>query len=138
MRRELWLAAQPYATRHSTRPAFTRARAHQLALELCQAAEDSEHQAAVRGRCIGPCVMQRPEAGFPASDRRESVEQVAGRARQPIEPGHHQHVAGFELLEHTTQLRTVGLCTLGHFAEHLAGSDGRQLGNLRLHAMTVR
>jgi len=35
-------------------------------------------------------------------------EQVEGRARQPVELGHHQHVASLQLVEHARQLRPLG------------------------------
>src|SRR5262249_61331641 len=56
------------------------ASADQLALELGQAAEDGEHQAAVRGGGVGPGIAKRCESGAYAGDGGERIEQVAGTA----------------------------------------------------------
>jgi hypothetical protein len=81
-------------------------------------AQNSQHQAAVRRRRVGPCVAERSETGFAIGDRRERVQQVARRSRQPVEPRHHQHVAGVELVEYATKLCALGLDPARHFAEH--------------------
>jgi hypothetical protein len=52
---------------------------------------------------------KRSEIGFAIGDRRERVQQVARRSRQPVEPCDHQHVAGVELVEHAAKLRALGL-----------------------------
>src|ERR1700683_3163954 len=79
----------PFAT---ARAAFARAGADQLPLELDEAAEHGEHQAAVRRRRASPCVAERSEAGAKAGDRREGVREVARRLRQATEAGDHEHV----------------------------------------------
>jgi hypothetical protein len=50
----------------------------------------------------------RAEAGTLAGDRRERIEKVAGRAREPVEAGDHQHVAGVELAEDAAELDALG------------------------------
>src|SRR5437667_293094 len=50
--------------------------ANQLALELGQATDDGEQQAAVRGRGVGPGITERGEPGACARDGGERVEQV--------------------------------------------------------------
>ena len=79
MRGELRLAAEADAVRLGARPALAGADADQFALELGEASEDGQHQAAVRRGGVGPCVTERAEAGFLLGDRRERVQQVAGR-----------------------------------------------------------
>jgi hypothetical protein len=93
MRRERRLPAKPDAVRDGAGTAFARAGADELALELGQAAEHREHQAAVR-RGGGPRVTERSEAGSFVGDRRQDVEKVARRSRQAIETGDQEHVAG--------------------------------------------
>src|SRR5262249_28780448 len=56
----------------------------QAALELRQTAQDGEHQPAVRRGGIGPAVMQALERRALVADLMQDVEQIAGRARQPI------------------------------------------------------
>jgi hypothetical protein len=56
-------------------------------------------QAAVCRGGGSPCVAERAETGLLAGDRRKGVQQVAGGSRQPVEPCHHQHVAGDELVK---------------------------------------
>jgi hypothetical protein len=74
----------------------------------------------VRRGGVGSRVAKRSETGFPIGDRRERVQQVARRSRQPAEPRHHHHVGGVELVEHAAKLRSVGLGSAFDFAEHLA------------------
>ena len=138
MRRQFRLAAELDAARLGAGAAFAGAGADQIALELRQAAEHGQHKAAVRRRGVGPCVAERTESGLLAGDRRERVEKIAGRARQPVEPRHHQHVAGAERVERPAKLRPVGLGSARHFAEHFFGSGGGQRCNLRLDALAVR
>ena len=72
-----------------------------------------------------PRLAERSEpSAFPA-DLVDDPEQVQGRARQPIELGHHQHVAGLKLVEHTLQLRPPG-----SDARHLLAEDARHAGGL--------
>jgi hypothetical protein len=71
-------------------------------------------------------------------NRRERVQQVAGGARQPVEPCHHQHVAGVELVEQPAKLRPVGLGSARHFAEHLARPVLPQRRDLSGNALAVR
>jgi hypothetical protein len=44
----------------------------------------------------GPCVAKRAETGFLVRDRGEGIQKIAGRAGEPVEPGHHHHVAGLD------------------------------------------
>ena len=67
----------------------------------------------------------------------EGVQQVAGRAGQAVEPGHHEHVAGGELGEHPAELRPVGLGSARGLAEHLAGAGRPELAHLGVNALAV-
>ena len=87
---------------------------------------------------VGPCVAKRAEAGLPAGDRRERIQQVAGGSRQPVEPRHHHHVAGVELVEHAAKLRPVGLGSARNFTEHLARPMLPQFRDLSGDALAVR
>jgi hypothetical protein len=92
----------------------------------------------VRGGSVGPCIAKRAETRFLVGHRRERVQQVAGGARQPVEPGHEQHVAGVELVEDAAKLRPVGLGSARPFAEHLARPVLPQCRDLRRDALAVR
>jgi hypothetical protein len=48
----------PVTTSPGAAAAFARAGADQFALELGKPAEHGQHQAPVRGRRVGPCVME--------------------------------------------------------------------------------
>src|SRR6516164_8321935 len=61
------------------RAAFGGAGADKLAFEVGEASKDGQHQAAVRGGGIGPCVAERAKAGVLPADRRER----GGRAASP-------------------------------------------------------
>ncbi len=89
----------------------------------------------VRG--VRPCVAKRAEAGFAFGDRGEGVQQISGRARQTVKPGHHQHITGLELVERFAELAAVGLGAARGFAEHLLASGLGELTHLRAHALTV-
>ncbi len=65
--------------------------------------------------------------------RRSRVERASRSSRVT-----HEHVAGVELVEHSAELRPVGLCSARHFAEYLFGSGGSQCRELRIDALTVR
>ena len=54
-------------------------------IELGQAAQHRQHQPPVRAGGVRPGVLQRTEAGSPLRDGIDDVEQVAGRARQPVD-----------------------------------------------------
>src|SRR5829696_6697693 len=70
---ELWFASEPYPPRLRALAPLARARPDQFALELGQTAEHRQHQSAVRGRGIGPSVVQRPEEGIAITDSRKCV-----------------------------------------------------------------
>lgn len=120
-----------------TGAAFAGAGTDQVALELRQAAEHGEHKATVRRRGVGPCIAKRPEPGLLAGDRRKGIEKIACRARQPVEPRHHEHVAGAERVNRPAKLHAVGLGSARHFAEHFFGSGVGQGCNLRVDALAV-
>jgi hypothetical protein len=69
---------------------------------------------------------------FPPADYRDVV-----RPRQPVEPGHHQHVAGVDLVESLAELGSVGLCAARGLTEHLFASSPGELAQLRVDALTV-
>ena len=76
-------------------PASAGVDADQFTLELCQSAEDGQHQTPVRGRRVGSCVGEGSKPGLLGSDRREGVEKVessapAGRAG-PLSPHRRGH-----------------------------------------------
>jgi hypothetical protein len=65
----------------------------------------------VRRRRVGPRIGEGSKPGLLAGDRRKGVEKVAGRAGQPVEPGHHHHVAGADLVQQT-DAAAAGRCWL--------------------------
>jgi hypothetical protein len=75
--------------------------------------------------------MQRTKARALAGDRLQRVQEVAGRARQPVAARHHQHVALGKSVESAAQLDAVGLRAACCFFKDLRGSCGVQLLPLR-------
>src|SRR5580704_9697987 len=138
MRRERRLPAELDAVCDGARPAFARAGADQIALELGQAAEHGQHQPPMRCGGVGPRVAERSESGLLVGDRRQYVEKVARRSRQAIEPRHHKHVAGVELVEDTAELGAVGLRAAGRGAVDLLRASRAQLPHRRVNALAVR
>jgi hypothetical protein len=68
VRPELRRSAHPLPSCHGPCPPLSGARADELALELGEAAQHGEHQAAMRGRDGGRGVAKRTEAGLLAGD----------------------------------------------------------------------
>ena len=58
------------------------------------------------------------------ADGGERVEQVARRARQAVEPRHHEDVAFVELADDLGQLGAVGLRAARFLAVHLGAAGG--------------
>jgi hypothetical protein len=65
----------------------------------------------VRGSRVGPDVRQRLETGIMLADLVHRVEQIPRGPGQPIETGHHQHVAlaqaVYGLAQESLELRTT-------------------------------
>jgi hypothetical protein len=68
----------------------------------------------------------------------QGVQQVEGRAGQPVESRHSHHVARGKRVEQPPKLGAVGLRPARHFLKHLDCSGGGQGRDLRLHALAVR
>jgi hypothetical protein len=66
-----------HATGLGTDAAIAGTSNEQCALELSKAAQNGQHQPAVRSRGVRPGIRQRPEAGPGFRNRVEDVEQVA-------------------------------------------------------------
>ena len=135
---KLRLAAHLYTSGFGQLSAFAGTRADQLAFKLSQATQNRQHQPAMGSGGIGPWIAQRPKARLFAADCRHGIEKITGRAGQPIQPGHHQHVAGRKLIERPTQLIAFGFGATGDFSKHLLAPVRFELGNLRRHALAVR
>jgi hypothetical protein len=60
------------------------------------------------GVVVSVQVGERTKTGFLLGNRGERVQQVAGGSRQPVEPRHHHHVAGGELVEHSQKFAPIG------------------------------
>ena len=76
----------------------------------------------MRAGGIGPRVAKRSETRLAIGDRGEGVQEIPRRACQPVEPGHHQHIAGVDLVERLAELGAVGLCAARCLAEDLFAS----------------
>src|SRR5262249_58840922 len=77
IRRELARASEAHTTLLCSLAAFAGPGADQLAFELGQAAEDGEHQLAMRRGGVGPGVLQRTKAGSSLGQLVEHIEQIA-------------------------------------------------------------
>jgi hypothetical protein len=87
---QLALAAELDAVRHRT---FAGPLADQLALEFGNAGEQGREQAALRARRVPQRIAKRSERGAGLADAIDQVEQLAGRAAEPVQLGHHDDVA---------------------------------------------
>src|SRR4051794_31458385 len=112
MRGELGLAPEMHASRPGPLPALPRARPDQFPLDLGQAAEHGQHQAAMRGRRICPSILQGPKAGLFLSKSREGVEEIAGGAGQPVEAGDEHDITGCQRAHEAGQFGAGGASPL--------------------------
>ena len=95
-----------------------RAGEDQLALEL---GEPAKHRSRLCGVVVSAQASPKGLKPAPAlPDRIENVEQLARGAGQPVEPRHHEHVAGLKPPEHLGQLGAVSRAPLSFLAYTLA------------------
>ena len=80
--RQFRLAAHYYPASFGALPAFAGATSDQFSLELGEAAQDRQHQPAVRCGRVRPGIPQRFESGALVGDRAEHVQKIARRARR--------------------------------------------------------
>ena len=71
-------------------------------------------------------------------DLRQRVQQVARRARQPVEARHQERVALAKGGNRAPKLGAVALRTAGRLPKNLFGSGGAQSLHLRVNALAVR
>ena len=83
----------------------------QRALELGDAGEHGQHHPARRAGRIGPGLGQTAQPGIRLPEPLGNVEQVARRAREPVEAGHHDHVLLAQVAEQTGQFGPVATCS---------------------------
>src|SRR5262249_51678704 len=122
--------AKSHATLLGALPAIIGAGSDQLALEFSEASEHSQHQAAMRRSCIGPGVLERTEASAGLTDCIEDVEQIACRARQPIEASDDQNITVLQPANRLCQLGPIGLRARGLLLEDVPAASGLQIGDL--------
>ena len=97
-----------------------RAGEDQLALELGEPAKH-RHISRLCGVVVSAQASPKDLKPAPAlPDRIENVEQIARGAGQPVEPRHHEHVAGLKPPEHLGQLGAVSRAPLSFLAYTLA------------------
>jgi hypothetical protein len=79
--------------------------------------------------------MERTKARALGGDRRQRVQEVAGRARQAVEVRDGEHVALGELREHTGELDAVGLRAAGLLAVDFGATFGADLLELSVERL---
>src|ERR1700730_673637 len=104
---QLWRPAESHAPRQGRGAAGTGALMNERALKFGDTGEYRQNHAAGRRGRIGPGLRERAQARLGLFDQSRDVEQTAGRARQPIEAGHNDHVAAPEMVEQPRQFWTV-------------------------------
>lgn len=101
--------------RAASSPARVRS-ADQVAFELCEAAEDVEHERAAR--CAGVYRFgQGAEPHSPLVERDHQVDKVLHAPAEPVELPHHHGVALSQQVEHVVKFGTVGPRAGGHVSE---------------------
>jgi len=79
----------------------------QVALELGQPAQHRRDQPAARRGGVGPYIVQRTEGGIRCTNGSQRVQQIAGRAREPVQPGHDHRITVIQLGQQPRQLLAV-------------------------------
>jgi hypothetical protein len=64
-----------------------------MTLKLCKSPKHSEHQSPMWCGRVGPGIAKAAECCASLADCVESVEEIARRAREPIELAHNQRIA---------------------------------------------
>ena len=104
---QLWRPAESHAARPRRGAAGAGALMDERALEFGDAGEYGQNHAAGRRGRVGPGLGQRAQARLGLFDQFGDVQQIAGRARQPIEAVHNHHIAAAEMIEQPRQFRTI-------------------------------
>lgn len=107
------------------------ARLDDLPLDIRHAAHDDYHQAAGRGRGVGPRLAQRPEHRTCVLDALLDDEQVEDRACQPVASGHRHHVPRLQPTQHEGELLAVGLRPADLLLNDRTAPGGAELVELR-------
>src|SRR5262245_29915719 len=81
----------------------------------------------MRRGSIGPSILEALETNPALAELVEHVEQVPGRARQAVEAGDHEDVAGLESANHLGQLGSVGLGARYFLLEDLGAAGSHKL-----------
>jgi hypothetical protein len=87
------------------------------------------------GRRVGPGLAQRSELGTGLGNLLEDVEEIPGRAGQPVESGDQHEVAFAEHVQQPVQLRPATLCAGYLLAIDLRSAGLVQLGLLRSQSL---
>ena len=90
-------------------PAVIGASLDQVPLKRGKACQHGDQQLALRCRGIAPGIGQRLELGAPLCQRVQDIQQVPGRAGQPIKASNDEQVAGLDPLQDLCQLDAVCL-----------------------------
>jgi hypothetical protein len=91
----------------------------------------------VWGRCVTPCVIQRPEASTFLGDLVQNIEEVTGRAGQTIETGDEEHVVRLKGGECLPELGAIGPGAADLLPEDLLGPGSLELGDLGLKGLSL-
>ena len=135
---ELVLAAEPYARRLGALAPGIGASLDQGMLEFGKAAENRQHQFAVRRRGIGPSIGERLEGRARLGDGVHDIEQITGRSSEAIEPRYDHHVASAERLDHFRKLRAIGAKARNLLLVDHRRASRPERGDLIAEALAVR
>jgi hypothetical protein len=137
MQRELKFPAQLHPSRLCPFSSFTGARPDQLALELRKPSQNAQHEATVRGGCVGPSITKRAEPRLLFRNEGKRIQQVASAAGQTIELGDQEDIILLKCIENPLQLCPVRLSAAGHLPEDLVGPGLFQSGDLCRDALAI-
>jgi hypothetical protein len=129
--RQFRLAAHNHPASFGALPAFASATADQFSLELGEAAQDRQHQPAVRSGRVGPGIPQGFESRALVGNGTKQTEQIPGRPGQAIETGDHQHITLAKTGDQARQLFTVGLRPADLFQVQAAAFSSKSSANYR-------
>jgi hypothetical protein len=111
-------------------PAFPGPGFDERALEFGEAPQDRQHQHPMRRRGVAPTIIERTEASAGLLHSFQDIQQVAGRARQAVQPGHHRHVPRLEPLDHPGKIGSIAARAARLLGKYLDAPCGSKLGDL--------
>jgi hypothetical protein len=130
IQRQLEFWPHLHATSDRSTPPLARPAFNQITFEFGKAAQDRQHEAAVRRRRVRPCVAQGSKASANVIELIEDRQELKGAPGEPIKARDQKRIAGRGRGQRLRQGAPVGTCATNLFLENFGracGGEGRHL-----------